>query len=118
MPRREETWLRDMLDAARLAHSVVAGENYEAFASDFKINNAAVFQLLIIGEAAKQVSETTCQKHPEVNWRRWKRTRDTIVHAYFSIDLEVVWDIATKELPPLIAQLEAITNPTQTQGGS
>ena len=108
MPRREATWLRDMLDAARLAHSVVAKQSYEAFAGDFTINNAVVFQLLIVGEAAKQVSETTCQKYPQVNWRQWKRTRDNIVHAYFNIELNAVWDTATNQLPSLIEQLDII----------
>ena len=108
MARREEVWLRDMLEAARLAHSVVVSESYEEFINNFKINNAAVFQLLIIGEAAKQVSETTCQKYPAVNWRRWKRTRDDIVHAYFNIALDAVWNTATTELVPFIAQLENI----------
>jgi uncharacterized protein with HEPN domain len=108
MPRRDAAWLRDMLNAARAAHAVTIGETYDSFLADIKINNPVVLQLLFMGEAAKSVSETTCQKYPHVNWRRWKRTRDTLIHVYFNIDLQLVWEAATQDLPALIAQLEAI----------
>lgn len=108
MPRREAVWLGDMLDAARRAHAYVVGFEYAAFVADEMRLDATVRQLEIVGEACKSVSEATRQAHPEIAWRQLGRTRDRLIHSYFSVDAHFVWSFATHDLPPLIAQLEAI----------
>lgn len=108
MPRREETWLREMLDAVRAVAEYIDGHTFDSFVADKKTSDAVVFQMMILGEAAKSISETTCQKHPQVAWRSLKRTRDTVVHAYFSIDYPFVWKSATENFPTLRVQLEHI----------
>ena len=81
---------------------------YDALIADEMRVDAMVRQFEIVGEAAKSVSETTCQKYPAVNWRRWKNIRNTLIQAYFNVDVETLWSIAKDDLPELVAQLDAI----------
>jgi uncharacterized protein with HEPN domain len=108
MPRREETWLRDMLAAAKGAQLYVTGHDFSGFIADEMRVDATVRRLEILGEACKSISETTYQKYPAVDWRQWRRMRDRLIHVYFSVDLKAVWKIVTEDLPLLIPQLEAI----------
>ncbi len=105
MPRREETWLREMLHAASRIGLYIEGHTFDSFSADSKTVDAVVFQLMVVGEAAKSVSETTCQKYTEINWRVLKRMRDTIVHSYFTINLQTVWQFASEMFPALRVQL-------------
>ncbi len=111
MPRREEVWLREMRDAARQAHSYVSGVDLDVFAADQMRVDATVRQLEIVGEASKNVSLTTQTAHPEVRWRGAARVRNSLIHAYFNVDEEAIWNIAHDEMPILVAQLDAILNP-------
>ncbi len=69
---------------------------------------ALVKDIEIIGEAASKVSEETRTKHPAMPWLDIINMRNRLIHAYFDIDLEIVWDTVTKDLPSLIAELEKI----------
>lgn len=64
--------------------------------------------LQIIGEAAGELSTDLRAKYPLIPWAKMTATRNRIVHAYMSIDLDTVWAIVTADLPPLIKQIEAI----------
>ena len=64
--------------------------------------------LEIIGEAAKQVTTETRTAHPEIPWREIAGTRDRLIHGYFDVDLDVVWSIATGDLPGLVESLESM----------
>jgi uncharacterized protein with HEPN domain len=61
-----------------------------------------------LGEAAKNVSPEFRNEHPEIPWRRLAGTRDVLIHRYFAIDYDVVWRIATEQLPEVAAALERI----------
>jgi uncharacterized protein with HEPN domain len=62
----------------------------------------------IIGEAAARVSESTCARYPEIEWSSIVGMRNRLVHAYFDIDLDRVWDTVTEDLPPLVTALEEV----------
>lgn len=70
---------------------------------------ALVRLLEIRGEAAKGLTANFRQDHPGIPWRDIARTRDRLIHGYFSVDLDIMWQIVTADLPPLIAELESIT---------
>jgi uncharacterized protein with HEPN domain len=109
--RREErdpAWLADMLQAAREA-LVHAGEmTREEFLADLRTQRAVELMIMIIGEAAAQVSDESRTHLPNLPWRQIVAMRNRLVHHYFRIDLDLVWDVIRNDLPVLISALEAM----------
>ncbi|MBI5559941.1 MAG: DUF86 domain-containing protein [Deltaproteobacteria bacterium] len=104
-------------DLIRLKHMVDAAKEARSFASDKKRSDldgnrqltlALVKDIEIIGEAASKVSQETKTNYPAIPWLDIINMRNRLIHAYFDIDLEVVWDTVTKDLPPLLAEIEKI----------
>lgn len=99
--------LRHMLDAAKQAIEFTRGRSDADLYRDAQLALALTRLVEIIGEAAKNVSAETRAKLPQVPWRAMAGTRDRLVHAYFDVDLERLWQIVAADLPPLVAALEA-----------
>lgn len=101
--------LRHMLDAAKEALSFIAGKSRV----DLNTNRMLVLSLIkdieIIGEAAGRVSATTRNEHEEIPWLDIIDMQNHLIHVYFDIDLDILWDTVINDLPPLIAELEKIT---------
>lgn len=112
--RRDDAYLLDMLVAARKALIFAAELTYRQFLRSDLHQNAILKVLEIVGEAASRVSEDTRQAHPEISWYQIVGLRNRIVHAYFEIDLDVVWRIVQEDLPELISQLEPLVPPEST----
>lgn len=106
MPKDDLTRLRHMLDAAREALSFADRKSRSDLGSDRKLALAIVKDIEMIGEAASKVSQETRASHPEIPWSDIINMRNRLIHAYFDIDIDVVWDTVTKDLPPFIALLE------------
>jgi uncharacterized protein with HEPN domain len=70
--------------------------------------SAIVRELEIIGEAVKNISEPTKEKYPEVEWKKIVGTRDKMIHHYFGVDLNIIWDIIKNNLPLLKKQIQKI----------
>ena len=85
-----------------------AGLSFDAFAADETLRRAFVRSLEIIGEAAKKVPEDFRAAHPAVEWRAMAGMRDRLIHDYFGIDLELVWDVVQTRIPELRSHLLAI----------
>ena len=106
--RDDRISLVDMLIHAKEAIDLLG----EASADELKSNRVMQLALMrlveIVGEAANRVSLTTQQRHPEIPWPLIIGMRNRIVHEYDNVNLDVLWDTITNELPPLISQLEAI----------
>lgn len=100
--------LRHMLDAAEKAMDYTRDRSREDLEMDDMLSLAVVRLLEIIGEAAKSVSQQVRVAHPSIPWRQIAGTRDRLIHGYFNVDLDVVWSILTRDLPPLVAELRAI----------
>ncbi len=66
-----------------------------------KTINAVVRCLEVIGEAAKKMPDSMKKKYPEIPWKRMTGMRDKLIHEYFGIDLEIVWEVVNTELPPI-----------------
>lgn len=73
----------------------------DRFRGDLMTQDAVVRNLQIIGEASKKVSPETRAASPELPWRDMAGMRDRIVHDYFGVSLEIVWDVVENHLPPL-----------------
>lgn len=101
-PEREFVdYLRDILEYSEKAESFVRGMDFEDFRDDERTALAVVRALEIVGEAAKNIPQEFRKKHPEVSWRGAMGMRDKVIHGYFGVDLEVVWNTVKQDLPPL-----------------
>jgi uncharacterized protein with HEPN domain len=101
MPRDYKVFLEDILEAIRKISIYTDGLSLQAFTADAKTFDAVIRNLEIIGEAAKQIPEDVRAQSPEVEWRRIGRLRDLLIHHYFGIDAQIVWDIIQNMLGPL-----------------
>ncbi len=105
MRRDDVVRLRHMLDAAREAVKFAEGLRREALDSDRKLALALVKDIEIIGEAAFQTTENTRRQLPNISWDDIIGMRHRLVHAYFEINLDILWKTVKEDLPPLIETL-------------
>ncbi len=97
-----------MLDAAREAVSFARGRVRGDLENDRQLVLALVKDIEIVGEAAAQVTESARTRAPEIPWQEIVAMRNRLVHAYFSVNLDIVWQTAREDLPMLIAKLERL----------
>lgn len=108
MPNRDAVRVRHMLEASRKVVEFAAGKTRDEFDTDAMLMFATLKLIEIIGEASKSVSEELRSRHPEINWRDIARTRDRLSHVYFDVDLDIVWEIVSTDLPRLVRSLESL----------
>ncbi len=108
MPRDSEVDLEDILDAIQKIERYTGGLSFRDFSDDDKTVDAVVRNLEIIGEAAKHVPAEVRDMHPEIEWQRIAGLRDILIHAYFGVDLNIVWNIVEVKLPVLRDQIKLI----------
>jgi uncharacterized protein with HEPN domain len=108
--RTDQAYLEDMLEAARRATSYCVGMTREQFLDDDKTQDAVVRNLEILGEAAKSVSATVRKEAENVPWRNIAGMRDRLIHEYFGVNWDIVWDVVSQDLPPLLPQLQELVS--------
>lgn len=96
-----------MLDHGREALELIRGVDRPRFLSDRLLQLGVVRLLEIVGEAAVRTPDTAKAQYPAIPWRRIAGLRNRLVHAYDTVDIEIVWHILTNDLPMLVEQLEA-----------
>ena len=109
--RPNDSYLLDMLVAARKAARFAQDIDYEQFTQSDLRQNAILKVLEIVGEAASRISDETKDAHPTIPWVEIVGLRNRIVHVYFEIDPAVVWNIVNDDIPILIRQLARIAPP-------
>ncbi len=100
--------IRHILDAGREAVAFAKGCSRADLDSDRKLSLSLVRLLEIIGEAAKGISQEFRDSHSDLPWKGVIGMRDRLIHGYFDVNLDVVWETVTQDLPSLITQLEKI----------
>lgn len=108
MPRDVGLYLEDMLEATRRLAEYLEGVDRAAFEADPRTVDAVLRNLEILGEASKRVPAEVRDRAPEIAWRKVSGMRDILAHAYFDVDLDIVWDAATHKVPPLIGPLRRL----------
>lgn len=108
MSRSLELYLRDILKADERIKQSTEGLDSVSFKADQLRIDAVLFNLMTIGEAIKNIPQDMRDKYPNVRWRDISRFRDRIVHHYFKLDLDIVWEVVDIHLPVLIEQVEKL----------
>ena len=94
-------FIEHILDSIRAIEKFSKNLKKEKLKSDRLRQSAVVREIEIIGEAVKNISESLKNKHREIEWKEIAGTRDKMIHHYFGIDLNIVWDIIKINLPDL-----------------
>ena len=108
MPRDCRVYLEDILDAAGRAMVYTDGYSLHRLQDDPKTLDAVVRNLEIIGEAAKSIPPDFRERHPQIEWRKLAGLRDVLIHNYFGIDIEIIWDVVANKLSELKDAIGAI----------
>jgi len=103
----ERAYFLHVRDAVDRILSYTAGGR-ESFLRDSKTQDAVIRNLEIIGEAVKQVSEATRAAYADVPWKRIAGMRDKMIHEYFGVNLDLVWEVVERELPTLRSRVDEI----------
>lgn len=111
MQKDNSIYLKHIRDSIYKIEGFVEGLSLENFLSDEHLvtRSAVVRELEVVGEAANRVEKSYQTAHPEIPWRDMIDTRNKVVHDYFMVDYDLVWDILKKDLPALKTNLEKIT---------
>lgn len=99
-------YLSDIRDAIHSAREFSKGVNFEEFQNNREKQFAIIHALEIIGEAAKQVPVSVRDEYPDIPWRDIAGMRDRLIHGYFSVNLERLWNTVLEDLPRLEAALK------------
>ena len=111
MHKDDKLYLGHMLDTARKAACRVVENSRAAYDADEDLRIVIAHLVQTIGEAAARVSPATREAHPEIPWRQITGIRNRIVHDYLHVDYDVLWEVATRDLPVLITQLSPLIPP-------
>lgn len=107
-PRRDKEYLGDIHEAIQRIISYTSSLSYEQFLKDARTQDAVIRNLQIIGEASKKLPLHLKQTFPKIPRKEMSGIRDKIVHGYFGIDYDIVWNVSKHELPPLLNEIERI----------
>lgn len=108
MKRDIGDYLEDILNTIDKAENFIEGMTYEEFIKDDKTVFAVIRALEIIGEAVKNIPDDVRKSYPEVPWRDIAGMRDKVIHGYFGVKLDIVWNTVKEELPSLKPIFEKI----------
>ncbi|MGM0569046.1 MAG: HepT-like ribonuclease domain-containing protein [Elusimicrobiota bacterium] len=107
--------INDIIAAIDSIESFVKGMNINQLKEDDKTFSAVIQKFGVIGEAAKNVPETIKEKNPDLPWKEMGAMRNILIHAYFGIDYELVWDAIKNKIPKVKIKLKKILREIQKE---
>ncbi len=106
--RGDFEFLSDVKEAIKRIEEYIEKFDYDTFLKDRKTQDAVVRNLEIIGEAAKNITSDFKKKHTDIEWKKIAGLRDKIIHYYFGVNWDIVWDVAKNKLPELLGKVKDI----------
>jgi uncharacterized protein with HEPN domain len=110
MKREIGDYIQDIIDSLDKLVKFVEGMSYDEFEQDDKTVFAVVRALEIIGEAVKNIPDEVRGRYPEIPWKDMAGMRDKLIHSYFGLRLERVWETVQEEIPPLKPLFEQVAS--------
>lgn len=101
-------YLRHILDETEYIVSQIEQLDYNAFILNETLKRAFVRSIEIIGEATKKLPDELKQRHPYIQWKEMAGMRDRLIHDYFGIDYDIVWDVVKNKIPLLLKNVRQI----------
>jgi len=102
-------YINDLIEACEDILSFTKGMSYSDFAGDKKTVNAVIRSLEVIGEATKQLPMSFRDNYPDVPWKQMAGMRDKLIHEYFGIDKQMVWQVVEKHIPGILPLIKEIS---------
>jgi len=115
---KQRSWtsfVQDMLHAIERIRERTAGRSFDDFARDEDGVEIVAWNFHVLGEASTHIPSDVMSAHPDVPWNDMRTMRNRVIHGYFHLNRQILWDTATVELPPLI---EALQELAREDGGS
>lgn len=101
-------YIEDMLSAIDKINRYRKGIGKDTFFNNEMLQDAVVRNIEIIGEAASKLSESFMKSHPNIEWRTIIAARNRLIHAYDTIDYQIVWDVISEDIPALEGKLRPL----------
>lgn len=105
MQRDYKAYINDILEAINRIESYTTNLTIDDFSESQLYQDAVVRNLEIIGEAVKRLPKELIKKYPDIGWKKIAGLRDILIHAYFGIDIEIIWDVVQNKIPELKEQI-------------
>lgn len=100
--------VQDILDAIAEIQGFTNGLEFTTFRDDLKTIRAVEMNFIVIGEAAAAIPDEVQEQYPAIPWHLMRGMRNRLVHAYFMVDRQIMWETVQHDLPPLVNQLEQL----------
>jgi uncharacterized protein with HEPN domain len=106
--RSSKLYLTDINNSILKIKKYTRTLSYKNFSTNEMLIDAVVRNLEIIGEAVKKIPKEVKKDSPSIEWAKIAGMRDILIHAYFGIDKEIIWDVITNKLPPLQKEIRKL----------
>lgn len=108
MTKDDSIYIRHIQNAISKIEKYIFNKNHDAFIEDDLIQDGVIRQLEIIGEATKKISNVFKKQYSSIPWKDIAGTRDKLIHDYFGVDIEAVWETIKNDIPSLKSNLRNI----------